>query len=135
LLKYKADGRSNKESGITPLYAACFKGHYEVAARLIDEFPKQLVMPVTVEETYPIHAAIINGHVSIINLLMKYRQMANDVTVVNRKTSMQEVNGNKKTPLKTRSSTVSSGSVYTFDFLLPYRRSYMPTHNFLKVSK
>ena len=105
LLDYKADGRPNADSGITPLYAACYKGHFEVAEKLIQVFPKQITMPVTLEETYPLHAAIINGHFNIINLLLKHRQLSDDVVVItSRKVSAPE-------KLKKKSSTVSNTSL------------------------
>ena len=109
LLDYKADGRSNSDSGITPLYAACYKGHFEVAEKLIEVFRKQITIPVTLEETYPLHAAIINGHLNIINLLLKHRQISNDDVVVNpRKISASEKQK------KRNNSTVSNSSIGEF---------------------
>lgn len=81
LLDYKADGRPNADSGITPLYAACYKGHLEVAEKLVAVFPKQLTMPATLEEMYPLHAAIICNHLNILSMLLKHRPPLEDEVV------------------------------------------------------
>ncbi|XP_066912686.1 leucine-rich repeat serine/threonine-protein kinase 1-like isoform X2 [Clytia hemisphaerica] len=132
LLDYQADGRSNADSGITPLYAACFKGHYEVAAKLIQRFPKQLTIPVTLEQTFPLHAAVINGHLDIISLLLKHRQTEeNMVVLTSRKVSTDST---KHPPLKKRSSTVSSldslpaEEVFYVDVNKAMKSGYTPLH-------
>ena len=74
LIDYRADGRANLDSGLTPLYGACYAGHVDVVIYLATNFPQQLQIPVTVDETYPLHAAVMKGHTEIVRYLLTLRQ-------------------------------------------------------------
>lgn len=74
LIDYNADGRANFDSGLTPLYGACFAGHLDVVIHLSTVFPHQLEIPVTSDCMYPFHAAIIKGHTEIVCYLITLRR-------------------------------------------------------------
>ena len=104
LLDYKADGRPNADSGITPLYAACFAGHLEVVVLLSRIFPKHLVIPVNLDEMYPLHAAVMKNRVEVVYFLLGLRETDADRE---RKRSQQEAATFRPSPLKMRRATTS----------------------------
>ncbi|KAE8744037.1 hypothetical protein FOCC_FOCC009321 [Frankliniella occidentalis] len=71
LLDRHADGRIHPVTRYSPLYIACFKGRKDVVQIVLKRFP-ELVRQFTVEEWLPIHAAAINGHLSVIELLLRH---------------------------------------------------------------
>ncbi|XP_052864950.1 leucine-rich repeat serine/threonine-protein kinase 1 [Anopheles cruzii] len=71
LLKAGADGRAHAVTKYSPLYTAVHNGHTNVASILLDQFP-ELVQQVTVERWLPFHAACINGHCAVVELLINY---------------------------------------------------------------
>ncbi|XP_072749395.1 leucine-rich repeat serine/threonine-protein kinase 1 [Anoplolepis gracilipes] len=71
LLDHGADCRSHPVTKYCPLYIACYHGKVEIVELLLRHFPKQL-QQVTVERWLPIHAATINGHHSVIDVLLKF---------------------------------------------------------------
>lgn len=71
LLEAGADGRAHPVTNYSPLYISCHNGHMQVTKTLLKKFP-ELVQQVTVEKWLPFHAAVINGHVAIVELLVKF---------------------------------------------------------------
>ncbi|KAK3921714.1 Leucine-rich repeat serine/threonine-protein kinase 1 [Frankliniella fusca] len=71
LLDRHADGRIHPVTRYSPLYIACFKGRKDVVQIVLKRFP-ELVRQFTVEEWLPVHAAAINGHLSVIDLLLRH---------------------------------------------------------------
>ncbi|XP_052899999.1 leucine-rich repeat serine/threonine-protein kinase 1 [Anopheles moucheti] len=71
LLEAGADGRAHAVTKYSPLYTAVHNGHTKVASMLLDRFP-ELVQQVTVERWLPFHAACINGHCAVVELLIKH---------------------------------------------------------------
>ncbi|KAJ1529280.1 hypothetical protein ONE63_006078 [Megalurothrips usitatus] len=79
LLDRHADGRIHPVTRYSPLYIACFKGRKDVVQIVLKRFP-ELVRQYTVEEWLPAHAAAINGHLAIIELLLKHSYPASVLT-------------------------------------------------------
>uniref|UniRef100_A0A8D8E4R7 non-specific serine/threonine protein kinase n=3 Tax=Culex pipiens TaxID=7175 RepID=A0A8D8E4R7_CULPI len=71
LLEAGADGRAHAVTKYSPLYTAVHNGHSKVAATLLQRFP-ELVQQLTVERWLPFHAACINGHCPVVELLIKH---------------------------------------------------------------
>ncbi|CAL1275195.1 unnamed protein product [Larinioides sclopetarius] len=71
LLENGADGRIHPITKYSPLYIACYYGRKEIVEILIRKFP-ELVNVATVEKWLPIHAAVINGHIAVLDLLLKF---------------------------------------------------------------
>ncbi|KAK7078388.1 hypothetical protein SK128_010659 [Halocaridina rubra] len=71
LLDHGADGRIHPVTKYSPLYIACYYGRRDIAEMLLKKFPS-LVNVSTVEKWLPLHACIINGHSSVLELLLKY---------------------------------------------------------------
>ncbi|GFS86526.1 hypothetical protein NPIL_84741 [Nephila pilipes] len=71
LLENGADGRIHPITKYSPLYIACYYGRKDIAEILIKKFP-ELVVVATVEKWLPIHAAVINGHIAVLDLLLKF---------------------------------------------------------------
>ncbi|XP_064112289.1 leucine-rich repeat serine/threonine-protein kinase 1-like isoform X1 [Macrobrachium nipponense] len=71
LLDHGADGRIHPVTKYSPLYIACYYGRRDIAEMLLKKFPT-LVNVSTVERWLPLHACIINGHASVLELLLKY---------------------------------------------------------------
>ncbi|ETN67521.1 Leucine-rich repeat kinase [Anopheles darlingi] len=71
LLAAGADGRAHAVTRYSPLYTAVHNGHTKVATVLLERFP-ELVQQVTVERWLPFHAACINGHCAVVQLLIGY---------------------------------------------------------------
>uniref|UniRef100_A0A182IMZ8 non-specific serine/threonine protein kinase n=1 Tax=Anopheles atroparvus TaxID=41427 RepID=A0A182IMZ8_ANOAO len=71
LLAAGADGRAHAVTKYSPLYTAVHNGHAKVAAVLLERFP-QLVQQVTVERWLPFHAACINGHSAVVEMLIRH---------------------------------------------------------------
>ncbi|XP_067619806.1 leucine-rich repeat serine/threonine-protein kinase 1 isoform X10 [Eurosta solidaginis] len=72
LLDAGADGRSHAVTKYSPLYAAVHHGHYNIAKLLLEKFPDLVKQP-TVEHWLPLHAACINGHIPLLELLIYYK--------------------------------------------------------------
>ncbi|XP_062537326.1 leucine-rich repeat serine/threonine-protein kinase 1 isoform X2 [Armigeres subalbatus] len=70
LLEAGADGRAHAVTRYSPLYTAVHNGHKKVSSMLLDRFP-ELVQQLTVERWLPFHAACINGHCSVVELLIR----------------------------------------------------------------
>ncbi|XP_071041167.1 leucine-rich repeat serine/threonine-protein kinase 1 isoform X3 [Parasteatoda tepidariorum] len=71
LLENGADGRIHPITKYSPLYIACYYGRKDITEIIIKKFP-ELVVVTTVEKWLPIHAAVINGHLQVLDLLLKY---------------------------------------------------------------
>ncbi|KAK4295198.1 hypothetical protein Pmani_032225 [Petrolisthes manimaculis] len=71
LLDHGADGRIHPVTKYSPLYIACYYGRRDIAEMLLKKFPS-LVNVWTVERWLPLHACIINGHTSVLELLLKF---------------------------------------------------------------
>ncbi|KYN26991.1 Leucine-rich repeat serine/threonine-protein kinase 1, partial [Trachymyrmex cornetzi] len=71
LLDHGADCRIHPVTKYCPLYIACYHGKLEIVELLLRHFPKQ-VQQLTVERWLPIHAATINGHHLVIDVLLKF---------------------------------------------------------------
>ncbi|XP_063611108.1 leucine-rich repeat serine/threonine-protein kinase 1-like [Penaeus indicus] len=71
LLDHGADGRIHPVTKYSPLYIACYYGRRDIAEMLLKKFPT-LVNVSTVERWLPLHACIINGHTSVLELLLKF---------------------------------------------------------------
>ncbi|KAG1714290.1 Leucine-rich repeat serine/threonine-protein kinase 1 [Nymphon striatum] len=71
LIECSADERIHPVTRYSPLYVAAYYGRREICEILLKKFP-QLVQVLTVEKWLPIHAATINGHIDILELLLKY---------------------------------------------------------------
>lgn len=135
LIEYKADGRPNVDSGITALYAASFAGHLDVVMLLAQVFPKHLIMPVTIDETYPLHAAVMKGRVEIVKFLLTLRKT--DMTAeVHRKISHQEFGqrGHSSASRVRRATTtdiefaVEGVEIYYVDINQRMKTGYTPLH-------
>ena len=74
LLKYGANGRPTADTGITPLYAACFVGNLKVVKALLKELPNLLMEPTTKDRSVPLHEAAMRGHLAIVEYLLTWRQ-------------------------------------------------------------
>lgn len=71
LLEHGADGRVHPVTKYSPLYVACYNGHLGIARTLMTHFPELVRVP-TVERWLPIHAAVIGGHVTVLELLLGF---------------------------------------------------------------
>ncbi|XP_063840315.1 leucine-rich repeat serine/threonine-protein kinase 1-like isoform X2 [Scylla paramamosain] len=71
LLDHGADGRIHPVTKYSPLYIACYYGRRDIAEMLLKKFPC-LACVSTVERWLPLHACIINSHVSVLELLLKF---------------------------------------------------------------
>jgi ankyrin repeat protein len=71
LLEAGADGRAHAVTRYSPLYTAVHHGHTKVAKILLEKFPS-LVQHVTVEKWLPFHAACINGHNNLVEMMLKH---------------------------------------------------------------
>ncbi|XP_030371278.1 leucine-rich repeat serine/threonine-protein kinase 1 isoform X2 [Scaptodrosophila lebanonensis] len=72
LLDAGADGRSHAVTKYSPLYAAVHHGHYGIAKLMLERFPELIQQP-TVERWLPLHAACINGHIKLLELLINFQ--------------------------------------------------------------
>lgn len=71
LLDAGADGRAHPVTRYSPLYIAASKGRRDIVDLILKKFP-ELVSEPTVEKWLPIHAACINGHVGVMEALLKF---------------------------------------------------------------
>lgn len=71
LIDSGADGRAHAVTKYSPLYTAVHHGHINVTRLLLEKFP-ELVQQMTVERWLPLHAACINGHHTVIEILLNY---------------------------------------------------------------
>lgn len=71
LLEKGADGRIHPVTKYSPLYIACYYGRKDIVEILLKKFPELVRVP-TVEKWLPIHAAAINGHVHVLDLLLNF---------------------------------------------------------------
>ena len=71
LLDKGADGSPNTFTGITPLYAACFNGHVEVARLLAQRMPHLINMAGKMDGSRPLHVAAGEGSEVIIKILLQ----------------------------------------------------------------
>ncbi|CAL8114388.1 unnamed protein product [Orchesella dallaii] len=71
LLESGADGRVHPVTKYSPLYIAAYYGHKEIVSILLKKFPGLVQVP-TVEKWLPIHACCINGHVGVMDMLLKH---------------------------------------------------------------
>ncbi|KAJ8679026.1 hypothetical protein QAD02_014813 [Eretmocerus hayati] len=71
LLDHGANCTIHPVTKYCPLYIACYGGKLEIVETLLRQFPKQ-VQALTVERWLPIHAAAINGHHVVVDLLLKF---------------------------------------------------------------
>ncbi|KAK2577873.1 hypothetical protein KPH14_012597 [Odynerus spinipes] len=76
LLDHGADCRIHPVTKYCPLYIACHNGKVEIVEMLLHYFPNQ-VQFLTVEKWLPIHAAAINSHHLIIDILLKFEYPQN----------------------------------------------------------
>ncbi|XP_039969967.1 leucine-rich repeat serine/threonine-protein kinase 1 isoform X4 [Bactrocera tryoni] len=72
LLDAGADGRSHTVTKYSPLYVAVHHGYYNIAKLMLERFPELIKQP-TVERWLPIHAACINGHIPLLELLIGFK--------------------------------------------------------------
>lgn len=72
LLEAGSDGRSHAVTKYSPLYASVHHGYNNVAKILLDTFPDLIQQP-TMEKWLPLHAACINGHINLVELLINYK--------------------------------------------------------------
>uniref|UniRef100_A0A1I8HKB2 non-specific serine/threonine protein kinase n=1 Tax=Macrostomum lignano TaxID=282301 RepID=A0A1I8HKB2_9PLAT len=59
-------------TGYTPLYVACGKGNVAIVERLIYQCPKAVAIATTKERMLPLHAACLEGHYDVANLLLNF---------------------------------------------------------------
>uniref|UniRef100_A0A6A7FVB2 non-specific serine/threonine protein kinase n=2 Tax=Hirondellea gigas TaxID=1518452 RepID=A0A6A7FVB2_9CRUS len=71
LLEHGADDRIHPVTKYSPLYVACYYGRKDIAEILLKKFPC-LASVCTVEKWLPLHACIINGHNSVLALLLTF---------------------------------------------------------------
>ncbi|XP_076373717.1 leucine-rich repeat kinase isoform X2 [Tachypleus tridentatus] len=71
LVDHGADGRIHPVTKYSPLYISCYYGRKTIAEILLKKFPELVQVP-TVEHWLPIHAAAINGHCHVLELLLKF---------------------------------------------------------------
>ncbi|XP_032596558.1 leucine-rich repeat serine/threonine-protein kinase 1 isoform X2 [Drosophila grimshawi] len=71
LIDAGADGRSHAVTKYSPLYVAVHNGHYGIAKLMLERFP-ELIQQATVERWLPLHAACINGHIRLLELIIGY---------------------------------------------------------------
>ncbi|XP_022246027.1 leucine-rich repeat serine/threonine-protein kinase 1-like [Limulus polyphemus] len=71
LLDHGADGRIHPVTKYSPLYISCYYGRKNIAEILLKKFPELVQVP-TVERWLPTHAAAINGHCHVLELLLKF---------------------------------------------------------------
>lgn len=71
LLENGADGRVHPVTKYSPLYIAAYYGHKDIVSILLKKFPGLVQVP-TVEKWLPIHACCINGHVAVMDMLLKF---------------------------------------------------------------
>ncbi|XP_067128785.1 leucine-rich repeat serine/threonine-protein kinase 1 [Centruroides vittatus] len=71
LLDKGADGRIHPVTKYSPLYIACYYGRKDIVEIILKKFPELVRVP-TVEKWLPIHAAAINGHVHVLDLLLNF---------------------------------------------------------------
>lgn len=71
LLEHGADGRVHPVTKYSPLYIAAYYGHKDIVSILLKKFPGLVQVP-TVEKWLPVHACCINGHVGVMDMLLKY---------------------------------------------------------------
>ena len=68
LLDKGADGRIHSVTKYSPLYIAAYNGRRDIVEILLKTFP-YLINGLTVERWSPLHAAVINGHVSTLGTI------------------------------------------------------------------
>ena len=73
LLDEGANGRPNGETGVTPLYAACYVGNLEVAQILVRQLPQLLMQPTRNDRSVPLHAAVLRGNIEVVKYLLSLR--------------------------------------------------------------
>ena len=71
LLDMGADSSPNTYTGITPLYAACFNGHIDVARLLVNRMPEMVNVPTRMEQSTALHAAAGEGQQAIMRILLQ----------------------------------------------------------------
>ncbi|KAF2362731.1 Ankyrin repeat [Trinorchestia longiramus] len=71
LLESGADDRIHPVTKYSPLYIAANNGRRDIAEMLLKRFPG-LASVYTVEKWLPLHACVINGHLSVLTLLLSY---------------------------------------------------------------
>lgn len=71
LIQAGADGRTHPTTKYSPLYIASYHGRLHICQILLEHFP-ELSAIYTVEHWLPIHAAAINNHQEIVQLLLGY---------------------------------------------------------------
>lgn len=71
LVEAGADGRSDSANKYTPLYISCYNNHQKLTKYLLDKFP-EMTQLTTVENWLPYHAAVFNGHIEIVDMLLNY---------------------------------------------------------------
>ncbi|OTF74150.1 hypothetical protein BLA29_005591, partial [Euroglyphus maynei] len=71
LIHAGADGRAHPTTKYSPLYIAAYHGRFHICQILLEHFP-ELSAIYTVEHWLPIHAAAINNHQEIVQLLLSY---------------------------------------------------------------
>lgn len=71
LIHAGADGRVHPTTKYSPLYIAAYHGRLHICQILLEHFP-ELSAIYTVEHWLPIHAAAINNHQEIVQLLLSY---------------------------------------------------------------
>ena len=73
LLDEGANGRPNGETGVTPLYAACYVGNLGVAQILVQRLPQLLMQPTRNDRSVPLHAAVLRGNIEVVKYLLSLR--------------------------------------------------------------
>lgn len=71
LLDKGADGRIHSVTKYSPLYIAAYNGRRDIVEILLKKFPN-LISGLTVERWSPLHAAVINGHLSTLDLIFRF---------------------------------------------------------------
>ena len=71
LLDKGADGRIHSVTKYSPLYIAAYNGRRDIVEILLKTFP-YLINGLTVERWSPLHAAVINGHVSTLDFMLRF---------------------------------------------------------------
>lgn len=71
LISLGADGRQHPTTKYSPLYIAAYHGRLKICRHLLENFP-QLCSLYTVEHWLPVHAAALNNHQEIVELLFTF---------------------------------------------------------------